>query len=48
MFRLDPRLFDDHDGQTVREDRAVESISVPLEAQGAAFDRSGIHTAKLR
>jgi len=41
MFRLDPRLFDDHDGQTVNEDRAVESIPVPLEAQGAAFDRSG-------
>jgi DNA-binding beta-propeller fold protein YncE len=41
MFRLDPRLFDDHDGQTVKEDRAVESIPVPLEAQGAAFDKSG-------
>jgi hypothetical protein len=41
MFRLDPRLFDDHDGQTVREDRAVESIPVPLEAQGAAFDKAG-------
>ena len=41
MFRLDPRLFDDYDGQTVMEDRAVESIPVPLEAQGAAFDKSG-------
>ena len=41
MFRLDPRLFDDHDGQTVKEDRAVEWIPVPLEAQGAAFDRAG-------
>lgn len=41
MFRLDPRLFDDYDGQTVNEDRAVESIPVPLEAQGAAFDKSG-------
>jgi DNA-binding beta-propeller fold protein YncE len=41
MFRLDPRLFDDYDGQTVKEDRAVESIPVPLEAQGAAFDRAG-------
>ena len=39
MFRLDPRLFEDHDGQTVSEDRAVESIPVPLEAQGAAFDQ---------
>jgi hypothetical protein len=41
MFRLDPRLFDDHDGQTVQEERAVESIPVPLEAQGAAFDKQG-------
>jgi hypothetical protein len=41
MFRLDPRLFDDYDGQTVKEERAVESIPVPLEAQGAVFDRSG-------
>lgn len=41
MFRLDPRLFDDYDGQTVQEDKAVESIPVPLEAQGAAFDKAG-------
>ena len=41
MWRLDPSLFDRFDGQTVREDRAVESIPVPLEAQGAAFDKSG-------
>lgn len=41
MFRLDPRLFDEHAEQTVREDRAVESIPVPLEAQGAAFDQAG-------
>lgn len=41
MFRLDPRLFDDHDGQTVQQERAVESIPVPLEAQGAAFDKQG-------
>ncbi|HSH92238.1 MAG TPA: hypothetical protein VK996_19790 [Ramlibacter sp.] len=41
MFRLDPRLFDNFDGQTVKEDRAVESIPVPLEAQGAAFDKAG-------
>ncbi len=41
MFRLDPKLFDDYDGQTVKEDRAVESIPVPLEAQGAAFDQQG-------
>ena len=41
MWRLDPSFFDRFDGQTVREDRASESIPVPLEAQGAAFDRSG-------
>jgi hypothetical protein len=41
MFRLDPRLFDDYDGKTVQEERAVESIRVPLEAQGAAFDKDG-------
>jgi hypothetical protein len=41
MFRLDPRLFEEHDGQTVQEDRALEAIPVPLEAQGAAFDKAG-------
>jgi len=41
MFRLDPRLFDDYDGKTVQEERSVESITVPLEAQGAAFDKAG-------
>jgi sugar lactone lactonase YvrE len=41
MFKLDAKLFDDSDGMTVKEDRATESIPVPLEAQGAAFDRDG-------
>jgi hypothetical protein len=41
MFRLPLRLFDEFDGQTVQEDKALESIPVPLEAQGAAFDRAG-------
>jgi hypothetical protein len=41
MFRLPARLWDEFDGQTVKEDRAVESIPVPLEAQGGAFDRQG-------
>jgi hypothetical protein len=41
MFRLDPRLFDEYDGKTVQEERSVESIPVPLEAQGAAFDKAG-------
>ena len=41
MWRLDRTFFDRYEGQTVREDRAAESIPVPLEAQGAAFDKSG-------
>ena len=42
MFRLDPRLFDDYDGQTVDEKRgAVESLPIPREAQGLAFDAQG-------
>lgn len=41
MFRLDPRLFDEHDGQTVDHSRAVESIPIPLESQGAAFGPDG-------
>lgn len=41
MFRLDPRLFDDYDGQTVNEARAMESVPIPLESQGAAFDGKG-------
>jgi hypothetical protein len=41
MWRLDPSFFDQYEGQTVREERAVESIPVPLEAQGAAFDQAG-------
>jgi hypothetical protein len=41
MFRLDPRLFDQHDGQTVDHSKAVESVPIPLEAQGAAFGPDG-------
>ena len=41
MWRLDSSFFDRFDGQTVGEDRAAESIPVPLEAQGAAFDKAG-------
>jgi hypothetical protein len=41
MFRLDPRLFDEHDGQTVDHSKAVESIPIPLESQGAAFGPDG-------
>jgi hypothetical protein len=42
MFRLSPKLFDEYDGQTVDHARgALESIPIPLEAQGAAFDAGG-------
>ena len=41
MYRLDARLFDDYDGKTVNESRATASVPVPLEAQGAAFDKEG-------
>jgi hypothetical protein len=42
MYRLGARLFDDYDGQTVDEKRgAVESLPIPLEVQGLAFDASG-------
>jgi len=41
MFRLDPRLFDEHDGGTVSDDLASESIAIPAECQGAAVDRDG-------
>jgi hypothetical protein len=41
MFRLDLKLFDDFDGQVIAEDHALESIPVPLEAQGAVFDHAG-------
>ena len=41
MYRVPLAFFDQYDGQTVREDRAVEVVPVPLEAQGAAFDKAG-------
>lgn len=41
MFRLDPRLFDRHDGGTVDDSLASESIAIPAECQGAAVDRNG-------
>jgi hypothetical protein len=41
MFRLGLELFDRYDGQSVDEARALESIPVPLEAQGAVFDDKG-------
>lgn len=43
MFRLPLSVFDRFDGQTVHADVALESIPVPLSAQGAAFDHDGQH-----
>ena len=41
LFRLAPRFFDDTSVQAADESRTVETIVIPLEAQGAAFDRAG-------
>jgi hypothetical protein len=41
MYRLDPALFDTHDGGTVSDTLASESIPIPPECQGAAVDRDG-------
>jgi sugar lactone lactonase YvrE len=34
-------IFDTHNGKTVDEGMAIRSISLPPEAQGAAFDKAG-------
>lgn len=41
MYRVDTALFDALDGQAIDDKRAKESIPIPLESQGAAFDRDG-------
>ena len=42
LWRLSPRFFDDFDGQEVDEKQgAVESVPIPLEVQGLAFDGAG-------
>ncbi len=41
MYRLDPRVFDEPEGASVDEGRALASIPVPAQAQGAAFDAQG-------
>lgn len=41
MFRLSTRLFDELDGQAIDEKRALESVPIPLESQGLAFDARG-------
>lgn len=40
MYRLDPRIFDEP-GASVDEGRALGSIPIPPQAQGAAFDAQG-------
>jgi len=41
MFRLGPAFFDENAGQTADESKAAQVIPVPIEAQGAAFDKEG-------
>jgi len=42
LYRLAPRLFDEHDGGIVDEKAgAVESVPIPVEVQGLAFDANG-------
>jgi hypothetical protein len=41
MYRLGPRFFDEHAGKVVDEKRTADSIPIPAEAQGAAFDAGG-------
>ena len=41
MYRLDPRIFDELDGQSADAGRALGSIPIPTQAQGAAFDAHG-------
>ncbi len=41
MYRLDLKLFDAANDSAIDHTRALESIPVPLEAQGAALDAAG-------
>jgi hypothetical protein len=41
MYRLSAALFDSLDGQSIDDKHATGSIPIPLESQGAAFDRDG-------
>ncbi|HXF78430.1 MAG TPA: hypothetical protein VN598_06185 [Usitatibacter sp.] len=42
LWRLKPGFFDEFDGRTVDEkEGAVESVPIPLEVQGLAFDGAG-------
>jgi hypothetical protein len=41
MYRFDPKLFDDAHAERLTEERALETIAIPVEAQGLAFDARG-------
>jgi hypothetical protein len=41
MYRFSAELFDERDGQVIREDVALESIPIPVEVQGAGFAKDG-------
>jgi sugar lactone lactonase YvrE len=41
MHRFPVSIFDEGNGKTVREDMATAILTIPVEAQGAAFDREG-------
>ena len=41
MYRLDAAIFDGEPGRTVDHGRSTASIPIPVEAQGATFDKAG-------
>lgn len=41
MYRLPAKLFDEFDGQSIDEKQALESVPIPAESQGLAFDAQG-------
>jgi len=41
LYRLSSALFDSFDGQAIDHGKATDTIPIPLESQGAAFDRDG-------
>ena len=41
LHRLDLGIFDRHDGRTIRDDKALEVVKIPVETQGATFDAGG-------
>lgn len=41
LYRLDATIFEGEPGRTVDHSRSTDSIPIPVEAQGAAFDKAG-------